>query len=403
MSDAQSFGLAVAGVAGAGLGAILLNRLSERIQIPAPAFVLVAAALAAHAFPELGGLDRATVERVVSLALVVILFEGGLHIGYRRFRSVAAPVALLGVVGTFVTTAGVAAFAHAALGFDWYVAVLLGAAIAPTDPAVVFAVLGRREIEGPGGAVLEGESGANDPVGIALMTALLAAGELSRGALGEAAVEFALQMAVGLAAGIAGARALDRLNQVGLPNEALHPLRAVAGAFALFGLTSAVHGSGFLAVFVAGIALGDAPAPYKLRTERFLAGLAGLGEIVAFVVLGLTVDLDVLARADVWGPGLALGAAVAVVIRPALVGLCMQPLSLARNEQAFVLWAGLKGAVPILLGSLLLGAQVADAPRLYGIVVVVVVLSVVVQGGTVGLAARLLRIPMRTREHAPDG
>ena len=380
-----------------GLSAILLNRLSERIGIPAPAFFLVAAAVAARMFPDLYLTDHLSVERAVSVALIVILFDGGAHIGLRRFRRVAGPVALLGILGTFLTTAGVAAFAHYAFGFDWYVSVLLGAAIAPTDPAVVFAVLGRREISGPSGAVLEGESGANDPVGIALMSALIAAGGLSTSAVGEAAVEFTVQMTVGLAAGILGGRALLWfVRAVALPNEGLYPLRMLAGAFMIFGLTTVAQGSGFLAVFVAGILVGDARVPYRRETKRFLGALAGLGEIVAFVLLGLTIDLDTLARADVWGPGLVLGGFTAVVIRPVLVGLCTKPMAMTTGEKIFVLWAGLKGAVPILLGSLLLSTGLPESERLYGIVVVVVVFSVVVQGSTVSLAARVLRIGMRT-------
>ncbi len=402
MNDAQSFGLIIAGCAGVGLAAILLNRVSERISVPAPAFFLVAASAAAQIWDDLGDLDPHDVERVVTVALALILFDGGLHIGYRRFRRVAAPVALLGVIGTFLTTAGVAALAHYALDFGWYPALLLGAAIAPTDPAVVFAVLGRREIAGRSGAVLEGESGANDPVGIALMTALIAAGGISGAALGDAAWEFARQMGIGMAGGLAGAAVLRWfLRSVSLPNEGLYPLRLLAGALTIFGLTAAANGSGFLAVFVAGIALGDLAVPYKRETERFMAALASLGEIVAFVMLGLTIDPDVLSRSDVWGPGLLLAVGLAVVIRPVLVGACLRPSALSGREQIFVLWAGLKGAVPILLGLLILVAHVADADRLYGIVVIVVVFSVVVQGATVGLAAGLLRIPMRRVDLMP--
>jgi len=147
--------------------------------------------------------------------------------------------------------------------------------------------------------------------------------------------------------------------------------------------------------------VGDARAPYKREVERFHSALASIGEIVAFVVLGLTVDLAVLARADVWVPGLVLGVVLALVIRPVLVGLCLLPAGLARNERAFVLFAGLKGAVPILLGSFLLAAHVAQAERLYGIIVVVVAFSVVAQGSLVPTVAHLLRLPMRTVQPEP--
>jgi potassium/hydrogen antiporter len=164
----------------------------------------------------------------------------------------------------------------------------------------------------------------------------------------------------------------------------------------LFSVATLAHGSGFLAVFVAGILLGDVRAPYKLEIERFHSALASLGEIVAFVVLGLTVDLAELTHADVWIPGLIIAAVLAVVIRPVFVGLCLVPARLENNERNFVLFAGLKGAVPVLLGSFLLAARVPDAARLYAIIVVVVVFSVLVQGSLVPSVARLLRLPMRT-------
>ena len=397
MDDGQAFGLIVLLVAAAGLVAVMSNRLSARLQVPAPALFLAAAAVAATVVPDLHTVPQRTVERVVTIALVVILFDGGMQLGWRRFRAAAVPITVVGVAGTFLTTAAVAVVAHVVFGLSWYLAALVGTAIAPTDPAVVFSVLGQREIAGRSGTVLEGESGANDPVGIALMVSLLAAGGLGAGALGHVVAEFAEQMLVGGAVGLLGGHLLLRfVRAVPLPSEALHPLRTLAGALLLYGVAAVAHGSGFLAVFVAGIVLGDAEAPYKLELRRFHAALASLGEIVAFVVLGLTVDLEVLTHRDVWLPGLVLVVLLTLVIRPVVVGLLLVPVSLTRGERAFVLLAGLKGAVPILLGSFLLAAHVANAPRLYGMVVVVVVLSVVVQGGLVPTAVRRLRLPLRT-------
>ena len=162
----------------------------------------------------------------------------------------------------------------------------------------------------------------------------------------------------------------------------------------LFGVATLLHGSGFLAVFVAGILIGDERAPYKREIERFHSALASLGEIVAFAVLGLTVDLEVLTRADVLVPGLVLGVVVAFVVRPIAVGLCLWPVGLSRNETSFVLFAGLKGAVPLLLGELILAADVPDAERLFGIVAVVVIFSVLVQGSLTPVVADVLKIPM---------
>jgi cell volume regulation protein A len=191
------------------------------------------------------------------------------------------------------------------------------------------------------------------------------------------------------------------MRRVSLPGEGLYPIRTLASAGVLYGVATIAHGSGFLAVFLAGIVIGDERAPYKREVERFHSALASLAEIVAFVVLGLTVDLDSVFRADVLVPGLVLAAVVAFVVRPVFVGLCLWPARLRRNENAFILFAGLKGAVPLLLGDLMLSAGLDDAQRLYGIVVVVVVFSVLVQGSLTPAAAHMLKVPMRPVEVEP--
>jgi cell volume regulation protein A len=402
VTDTEPFALIVLLAAAVGLVAVLSSRLTQRLRVPSPALVLIGAAVAVQVIPALHAPPRLAVERVVTVALACILFEGGMHIGWARFRSAVWPITAAGLGGTVLTVAAAAVLAGLAFGLPWYAAMLLATAVAPTDPAVVFSVLGQREVSGRSGTILEGESGANDPVGIALMTSLIAAGGLSAGAFAHVAGNFALQMGVGAAVGVAGGRALVWFTRrVPLPGEGLYPLRTLACALLLFAIATLARGSGFLAVFAAGIALGDEPAPFKREIERFHAALASLAEIVAFVALGLTVDLDVIARPDVWIPGVLLGGVLAFVIRPLLVGLCLVPARLTAGERGFVLFAGLKGAVPILLAILLVAAHVPDAQRLYGIVAVVVVFSVVVQGSLVPAAARLLRVPMRPVEPEP--
>jgi len=402
MTDIAPFSQVLLLVSLAAVVAVLSNRLTARLRVPAPALFLAAAALAVAVLPGLKAPPERMVERIVTVALVFILFDGGMHIGWRRFRAATAPIVVVGVAGTFLTTAAVAAVAHFGFGLSWYIALLVGTTIAPTDPAVVFSILGQREIAGRSSTILEGESGANDPVGIALLISLLAAGSLSGSALAHVGGEFMLQMGVGAAFGLLGGRALLWfMRRVSLPSEGLYPLRTFASVLLLYGATTVAHGSGFLAVFVAGIVLGDERAPFKREIERFHSALASLGEIVAFVVLGLTVHLVDLTRTDVWVPGLVLGASMAVIIRPLLVGLCLIPAKLQRNEQAFVLFAGLKGAVPILLGSLLLDANIQGAHRLYGIIIVVVAFSVLVQGSLVPTIARALHLPMRVLEPQP--
>jgi cell volume regulation protein A len=406
MSDSETFGLILLVVGLAATVAVLSNRLSAVVRIPAPALFLVGAAVVSDIFPGLSSLSITTVERIVTVALAVILLDGGMHIGRRRFAAVAGPVVWLGVAGTLVTAIAVALTAHLLFGFAWLPALLVGTALAPTDPAVVFSVLGQREVSGRAGTLLEGESGANDPVGIALMAALLSVSESGSnglGAYGQGLLVFGLQMVVGAAVGVVGGVLLLRaMRTLPLPSQGLYPLRMLALPLVIYGVAAVAHGSGFLAVFVAGIVIGDEEAPYKREISRFVDALSSIAEIVAFVVLGLTVNLGRLPDRNAWLIGLALAAALAFVVRPVLVGLVLLPVRLTRGERGFVLWSGLKGAVPILLGTFILGARgIEDKIELYDVIFVVVLFSVVVQGGLVPWVAKLGNVPMREVQLEP--
>lgn len=402
MPTVDPFGVAVCLGSVALLAAVFSNRLTEWIRIPAPAVFLIAAAGISEAFPALQSLTIGIDEHIVSIALLLILFDGGMHIGWRRFRTATGAIVWVGLAGTFITAAALAVCAHALLGFPWLTSMLIGAALSPTDPAVVFSVLGRREVTGRTGTVLEGESGANDPVGIALMLTLLGTTGGGFGAVLSGVGTFALQMIVGAAVGLLGGLCLQLLmRKVPLPNEALYSLRTIGAAGVIFGVATVLHGSGFLAVFLAGIVIGDTRAPYKHETERFSSALASMAEIVAFVMLGLTIDLRQLASWHEFLIALALAALLIVVIRPLLVGGLLLPIRLRLGERLFVLFAGLKGAVPILLGTFILRSGVEHAERVYGIVFVVVLVSVICQGSLVPTVARWCGVPMRTIDQEP--
>jgi cell volume regulation protein A len=400
MTGTDEFGLVVLVIGLVGTAAVLSNRLSARLRVPAPAIFLIGATVAAQLWPRATLLPATTVQDVVSVALAIILFDGGMHIGWRRFRGAAAAIVWVGVAGTLVTAAGATVAAYFIAGMGWRLSLLLGTAVAATDPAVVFSVFGRREIAGRTGVLLEGESGANDPVGIALLAALLAAHGSAGAVAWHVITEFALQMAVGTAIGVAGGLALLAfMRRVPLPSEGLYSPRVLAGVLVIFGLAVVAQGSGFLAVFVAGILIGDEPAPYKREIQRFHSSLASLAEIVAFVLLGLTMRLSALGSA--WSAGLAIAALLAFVIRPVLGGLVSLPVRLNRRERVFFLWTGLKGAVPILLGMTIAASGTPGAARAYQIIFVIVGFSVTIQGGTVPALAHRLGIPLRTVEPEP--
>ena len=195
MSDFQQFGVVICVAALALLFAVLSSQVSEWVRVPAPAIFLIAAAVASELFHGLGSLSIEVDQRIVTVALALILFEGGMHIGWRRFRSTAGAVVWLGVVGTLVTAAALALAAHVLFRLGWLTSLLIGTALAPTDPAVVFSVLGRREMSGRSGTLLQGESGANDPVGIALMVSLLGAAGGGWNEVAGGIGQFALRLA----------------------------------------------------------------------------------------------------------------------------------------------------------------------------------------------------------------
>jgi cell volume regulation protein A len=390
-----SFGLTVLLVAGALSAALAGSKLSARTSIPSAALFLVAASAASALFPSLD-VSIASVERIGTVALIVILFDGGSAIGLRRFRVAAMPIASLGIVGTFATAGLVTLFVHGVFGLSWITAGLLGAAIAPTDPAVVFSVLGDREIGGRTGTILEGESGANDPVGIALMLGLLELATHSDASFWIVVRVFCEQMSIGLAIGIAGGLLESvLLRRVALPSAGLHTVRTLALAGVVYGAATVAHGSGFLAVFVAGLIVGDVRAPFKHEIEVFQDGLATLAEVVVFIALGLTVGITSL-TASRWVDGLAIAAFLALVARPIVAGTLLAPTRLRPGERLFVTWGGLKGAVPILLAAFAVTQHVHDAQRIYDTVFVVVLASVVVQGSTISAAARRFGVEMRT-------
>jgi cell volume regulation protein A len=394
--DESTFTLVVLICAAAVVAAVFSNRLTRLLRVPTPALFLVLAAIAALFLPAFTDNERVIDERVVSIALVFILFDGGMHIGWSKFRRSLRPIAWIGIAGTAVTAGAIAAAAHFLFGFEWQASLLLGAALSPTDPAVVFSVLGQREISGRSGTILEGESGANDPVGIALMVTLLGVTGTGWQAIGSGLGEFGLQLAIGAVVGIAGGLALRwMLRHSHLADEALSSILVVAAAVLLYAAAASVGGSGFLAAFIAGILIGDVRAPYKSEVERFSSGMASLAEIAVFILLGLSIRLEDVLQPDILLTGLAIAGLLIFVIRPVLVGLLIAPIRLKLGERTFVLWAGLKGAVPILLGMFILGSGLPAADRLYAIIFIVVLVSVLLQGGLVPVLATAFRVPTR--------
>ena len=321
-------------------------------------------------------------------ALVLILAEGGLTTNWAHARA-AAPAALsLATAGVVVSVLVVAAATCWLLHLDWQDALLLGAVLAPTDAAAVFSVLRKLPLPPRLSGMLEGESGLNDPPAVLAMTLLSDIGR-HRPALiaGEIVYQLAAGTAIGSLAGAAGALALRR---VALPASGLYPIAILAFIVASFGAATQAHASGLLAVYVSALVLGNARLPHGPAIRGFAEGVAWLAQIGLFVMLGLLASPARLPAQVI--PAIAAGSALVLVARPAAVLVCTLPLRVPWRQQAFLSWAGLRGAVPIVLATIPVNARVPGALRLFDIVFIIVVINTLVQGTTLPWAARRLKV-----------
>ena len=367
--------------------------------MPAPVVFLLAAAVASDLYDPLGtALSPTDVSWIASGALIVILFDGGVSLGWSRVRPRIGAVGTLGFGATILTAGVMAVAAHVLFGLGWATSAVLGVALAPTDPAVVFSVIGEGRLAERPKTILEAESGANDPIAIALMIGVLAA--IDGGSwLPTVTSTLGRQLAIGLVVGVVGAWLTGKpLKHLTEPRESLQPIVALSAAGLIFGTATAIHGSGFLAVFVAGLLLGDADTTVGEDVRAFHSELAGLAEVVVFVSLGLTVHLAALGAAG-FLQGLALAVVLLAVARPPAAIALLAPFSVPAGERVFLAWAGMRGAVPILLASLALADGVPDSRRIYGLVFVVVAATVFFQGVTLPLVASALHV---STDEPPD-
>jgi len=365
-------------------------RLSTRLGLPS---LLVYLALGV-AIGEAGlgiRFDNAELTRTLgTCALVVIIAEGGLTARWSVLRPVLGPAAVLSTVGVLVSIASVGAVAHLALGVDWRIALLYGAVLSSTDAAAVFSTLRRLRLRRRPVAILEAESGMNDAPAVLLVT-LLSTGAATThpwweevGVVGYELVAGAL---IGLVLGFAGAWGLRR---AALPGAGLYPLAAIGLTVLAYATGTVAHASGFLAVYVAGVALGNARLPHRQSILGFADGLAWLAQIGLFVMLGLLASPGRLGQAVV--PALIVGLALVLLARPLSVAASVTPFRVGWRDQAFLSWGGLRGAVPIVLATIPLSERLPGAQALFDVVFVLVVVYTLVQGGTLPPVARLLRI-----------
>lgn len=335
--------------------------------------------------------DMGTAYLVGSLSLALILFDGGLRTDAGTFRVGLRPALALATVGVVVTACITGLAAAWLLHLPWMHGLLIGAIVGSTDAAAVFSILHMRglALKQRVGATLEIESGSNDPMAIFLTVAvveLISVG--NHNPVGFVVETFLQQFGLGAVLGVAGGFALSWLiNRLRL-GTALYPLLTLAGVLVLFGLTEVVAGSGFLAVYLCGIILGNRPLQATHEIHRFHDGMAWLSQITMFVVLGLLVTPSQLS--PVAPAALAVALVLIFVARPVAVALSLVPFGFPWREQAFIGWVGLRGAVPIILALIPLLAGVEYADVIFNVTFFVVLLSIIFQGWTVAPAARRL-------------
>jgi len=344
----------------------------------------------------LGGIDFDNYETaylISTLALAVILFDGGMRTPISNFRVGLWPALSLSTVGVLLTALAVGLFAGLVLDLHWTQGLLLGAIVGSTDAAAVFSMLHSQglQLKERVGATLEIESGINDPMAVFLtvmMIEIISIGEMEPG--WWLLWEFGWQMGLGAVLGIAGGYTLLWIvNRLTLA-LGMYPLLVLSGGLVVFGITQTLGGSGYLAIYLAGLLLGNRPMHSRQNILRVHDGMAWLSQIVLFVLLGLLATPSAI-LADAW-MAIAVAGMLIFIARPLATLLCLLPFRLAWREIVFIAWTGLRGAVPIILATFPLLVGLEGAQLYFNIAFFVVVTSLILQGGTLAPLSRVLRL-----------
>jgi cell volume regulation protein A len=373
------------------LAAILAVRVSVRVGLPSLLIYLLMGVVLGEAGLGIDFEDASVAHALGFAALVVILAEGGLTTQWQEIRPSMKMGVALATLGVAVSVAVTAVGAHYLLGLDWRLAVLLGAVTSPTDAAAVFSVLRRVPLPRRVTGILEAESGLNDAPTVLLVTLVSTGAALENGVLGFVATvlyELVLGVAGGLAVGFGGAWVMRR---VALPSSGLYPIAVLTLTVLAYSGMSASHASGFAAVYTAALVLGNSELPHRAATRSFSEGVAWMAQIGLFVMLGLLASPERITLSHV-GYAVAAGLILTLVARPLSVLVCAFATRLSVREGVFLSWAGLRGAVPIVLTTIALAHEVDGATQLFDIVFVMVVIYTLLTAPTLPWVARRLRV-----------
>ncbi len=380
---------------------ILSSLIAMRFGAPLLLVFLVLGMLAGETGFGLKFDDVRTTYVVGSIALALILFDGGLRTRFATFRSVLAPAATLATTGVLLTAMITAPVAALAFDLRWMEALLVGAVVASTDAAAVFFLIHARglRLRPRVGATLEVESGSNDPFAVLLTVLLVEFLSVGDQSWRHVLAVISEQAFLGGIIGIVGGRAMVLvLNRLALA-QGLHAPFVASSALVIFGLAAAVHASGFLAVYLAGLVVGNQPTRAHNTVVVFLDAVTWLAQIVMFVLLGLLV-WPLRLMGSVW-PALTVAATLMLVARPLAVMLCLAPFRFSWREKTFISWVGLRGAVGIFLASIPLLVGLPKAYLYFDIAFVAVLASLLVQGWTIAWAAHRLHVALPRHDPLP--
>src|SRR6516225_922002 len=384
------------------MAGILSSLLALRFGAPLLLVFLVIGVLAGDSGPgHIPFDDLHSTYLVGSVALALILFDGGLRTRFQNIRTVLAPSMVLATIGVLLTAAITAPAAKYALDLNWIEALLVGAVVASTDAAAVFLLVHAQglRLRPRVGATLEAESGSNDPFAVFLTLMLVEFISLGHSSPGHVLMELGREGVFGALFGLIGGRLMVlALNRVALP-QGLHAPFVTTAALVIFAAAQMVHASGFFAVYLAGIIVGNRPTRAHNSVVTFLDAATWLAQIVMFVLLGLLVSPLRLGSSVL--PAVVVALMLMLVARPVAVFLCLLPFRFGWREKVFIAWTGLRGAVAIFLASIPMLVGLSKAYLYFDVAFVVVIISLLLQGWTLAPAARRLHVALPRTERGP--
>ncbi|UJW56361.1 potassium/proton antiporter [Bacillus sp. A116_S68] len=385
------------------ISGVLVAKFSNRLGVPALVlFILVGMVIGSDGLG-IVYFDSPQVAQTIGIfALIIILFEGGLQTKWETVRSVAVPSASLATLGVLFTSAIIGSAAYLIFDVTFLEALLFGAIVGSTDAAAVFATLKERNIKARMGATLEAESGANDPMAVFLTLSFIELIRYPDMSIWTLIPSFFWQMGIGLGVGLLlGKVASWSINRIKLESSGLYPLFAVAFALLTFSLASYIEASGFLAVYVAALVVGNSELTYRYAIFQVNEGFAWMAQILMFIILGLFVFPGQLFTVTVMLNGFLLSFILMIIARPAAVFLSTLGMSYTLKEKLFLSWAGLRGAVPIVLATFPIVAGLENAQLFFNVVFFIVLTSTLIQGSSITYLAEKLKLtgPVKDNPH----